>query len=194
MIGRPTLTIVVGFVGMFILQAFAGAVGIGTELFALALPLAYRPWTLVTNVFAHSGLLHLLVNSVALLVVGPIVAWRTTTARFYLFFVLTGTLAGVAQVVLAIPFGGASVLGGSGAIFALLGYLLVGNRFSERTLSWLPVGKRGRVILFILLAGILTAATAAPGVALASHFVGFCLGVGAGRVRLLRPESGGRSS
>ena len=185
MIDRPTLTIIAVFIGVFILQTVGSVVGFGTEVFALALPLSHRPWTLITSVFAHSDLLHLLLNSIALLVVGPIVAWRTTALRFHLFFVLTGTLAGIVQVVLMIPFGGAAVLGGSSAIFALLGYLLVGNRLSERTLSWLPVGQRGRAVLFVLIAAVLTAATAAPGVALVSHFVGFCLGAGAGRVRLL---------
>ena len=189
MIGRPTLTTVAIFAGVFILQTLGSAIGLETELFALALPLSHRPWTLITSVFSHSDLPHLLLNSVALLVVGPIVARRTTPLRFYLFFILTGALAGITQVVLAVPFGGAAVLGGSGAIFALFGYLIVGNRLSERTLSWLPVGQRGRVMLFILIAAVLTAATAAPGVALVSHFVGFCLGAGAGRLRLLNTRN-----
>lgn len=191
MVGRPTLATLGLCLATFAAQTVAGVVGIGVGAFALSLPLGHQPWTLVTSVYAHGGPGHLVANAIALLVVGPLVAYVTTPARFHAFFICTGALAGVVQVLVAIAFGGAAVLGASGAIFALLGYVLVGNRASERVLSWLPVGGRGRLLLFVGIAGLVTAATAAPGVALAAHFVGFCLGVGAGRLRLLhvRPRS-----
>lgn len=183
--GRPTLSTLALFAAVFAIQALAGAVGIGAGVFALALPLADRPWTLLTSVYAHGSLTHLLANALALAVLGPLVAHVTTPFRFHVFFVFTGALAGIAQVVLTLPFGVTAVLGASGAIFALLGYLLVGNRASERMLSWLPLGRRGRVVLFASIAALLTVATAAPGVALVAHFAGFCLGAVAGRGRLL---------
>jgi hypothetical protein len=42
-----------------------------------------------------------------------------------------------------------------------------------------------QVVFAIPFAAVLTAATAAPGVALLAHFAGFCLGVAAGRGRVL---------
>ncbi len=182
---RPTLSTLAVFAAVFALQTLADVVGIGAGAFALALPFADRPWTLVTSVYAHGGLTHLLANAIALAVLGPLVAHVTTPVRFHAFFVVTGALSGVAQIVLTVPLGGAAVLGASGAIFALLGYLLVGNRASDRALSWLPVGRRGQLALFAAVAAALTLATAAPGVALVAHFVGFCLGAAAGRGRIL---------
>lgn len=183
--GRPTLTTLALFTAVFAIQALSTAVGIGAGAFALAVPLGDRPWTIVTSVYAHGSLTHLLANAFALAVLGPLVARVTTPARFHAFFVGTGALAGITQVLLTSLFGGAAVLGASGAIFALLGYLLVGNRASEAVLSWLPLERRGRLLLFAVIAALLTTATAAPGVALVAHFAGFCLGAVSGRGRLL---------
>jgi membrane associated rhomboid family serine protease len=183
--GRPTLTTLSLFAVVFGFQAIGSAIGIGTGAFALAVPLDDRPWTIVTSVYAHGSLTHLLMNALGLVVLGPIVTRVTTSIRFHAFFVTTGAIAGIVQVVFAIPFGGVAVLGASGAVFALLGYLLVGNRASERVISWLPLGRRGRLLFFITVAAALTAVTAAPGVALVAHFAGLCLGATAGRGRLL---------
>lgn len=186
--GRPTLTTLALFAAVFAAQAIGSAVGIGAGAFALAAPLEDRPWTILTSVYAHGGLTHLLANALALGVIGPLVARVTTPIRFHSFFVATGALAGIAQVLLAGLFGGAAVLGASGAIFALLGYLIVGNRASEAILSWLPLERRGRLLLFVAIAALLTAATAAPGVALVAHFTGFCLGAVSGRGRILHAQ------
>jgi membrane associated rhomboid family serine protease len=189
MADRPTLTTLGLFAAVFAVQTVAGAVGIGTWAFALALPLEQHAWTLVVSVYAHAGLTHLTANALALAIVGPLVAYVTTAVRFHAFFVVSGVIAGLTQVVVAAPSGGVSVLGASGAIFALLGYLLVGNRASERVLSWLPLGRRGRLLLFGALAAAVTLATATPGVAVVAHFTGFLFGSVSGRLRLLHVGS-----
>ncbi|WP_178917260.1 rhomboid family intramembrane serine protease [Natronomonas gomsonensis] len=195
MADRPTLTTLSLFGVVFVAQTVGGAVGVESWAFALALPLERHPWTLFVSVYAHGDLTHLAANALALAVVGPLVARVTTPARFHVFFLATGALAGVTQVVATAVFGPSAVLGASGAIFALFGYLLVGNRASERVLSWLPVGRRGRLAVFLLLAVGVTLATASPGVAVVAHFVGFLLGGLCGRRRVLhvghsRPEIG----
>lgn len=191
---RPTLSTLCVLLAVFAAQTLGGFLGIGPGTFALAAPLGHRPWTILTSVYAHGGLGHLLANALAIAVLGPLVSRITTAVRFHAFFVGTGALAGIAQVLAVAPLGGAAVLGASGAVFALLGYLLVGNRASERLVSWLPVGRRGRLLLFATLALLLTLATAAPGVALVAHFTGFLLGALAGRGRILHatPERGSR--
>lgn len=185
MADRPTITTLELFAVVFVVQSVGGIVGLEAETFTLALPLEHRPWTLVVSVYAHANIAHLAANTLALLVVGPLVGYVSTPARFHVFFISTGVLAGLAQVVVTIPFGSTPVLGASGAIFGLFGYVLVGNRASEQALSWLPVGEHGRLILFVVLAGAVTLATAAPGVALVAHFMGFFAGTVAGRFRLL---------
>lgn len=185
MIGRPTLSAIGLCLLTFTLQTIGGIVGIGVEAFALSLPLEHRPWTIVASVYAHGGITHLLANTIALLIVGPLVAYITTPWRFHAFFIGTGSISGLTQVVASTPFGGASVLGASGAVFGLFGYLLVGNRASMRVISWLPIERRGRLLIIGALAVVLTAVTAAPGVALVAHATGFCLGAAAGRAQYL---------
>ena len=182
---RPTLSTLSLFAAVFAVQSLIDVLGTELGLFVLALPLAERPWTIVTSVYAHGSLVHLFANALALIVVGPLIARVTTPIRFHVFFVVTGAIAGTAQVLLTTLFGPTAVLGASGAIFACLGYVLVGNGASQRVLAWLPIGRRGRVVLFVLVAALLTAAAAAPGVALVAHFVGFCLGAVAGQGRIL---------
>lgn len=187
---RPTLSTLVLLVIVFAVQTLGAVVGIGAYAFALAAPLGERPWTIATSVYAHGSFTHLFANAVALVLVGPLVARRTTPIRFHAFFLGTGAIAGIAQVLLTAPFGGGAVLGASGAIFALFGYLLVGNRVSGRVLAWLPLGRRRQLAVLVAVAALLTLATATPAAALVAHFVGFCLGAVAGRGRILYASDG----
>jgi membrane associated rhomboid family serine protease len=166
-------------------QALLSLVGL-FGLLALSTPVSVAPWTLVTSVYAHGSVGHLVANALALLLVGPLVERRTTRPRFHAFVVTTGALAGVAQVTLGSLLGPPSaVLGISGAVFALGGYLLAGNVVSATLFDRLRVSSRVQLVLFGLLAVVLTAATAAPGVALVAHGTGAFCGLVAGRVRLL---------
>jgi len=190
----PTLSTLSAFAVVFAVQAFGGSVGVDTSVFVLRWPLTQEPSAIVLSVYAHGSLQHLVANTIALAVVGPLVAYVTTPVRFHAFFILSGAIAGVAQVVATIPFGAVGVLGGSGAIFALMGYILVANRASNRALSWLPIGPTGSLLLLAVLAAAVTLATAAPGVALIAHFTGFLVGAAAGYPRLLHTGTTGSST
>ncbi|QLD84467.1 rhomboid family intramembrane serine protease [Natronomonas halophila] len=195
--GYPTMTTLALFAVVFLTQVYGTAVGLSASVFTLALPLDHQPWTLVVSVYAHADLRHLAANTIALAVVGPAVAYLSTPLRYHAFFVVSGALAGIAQVAVMAPFGSGSVIGASGAIFGLFGYLLVGNPASNRVLSWVSLGFRGTLLIFGVLGGLLTLATASPGVALVAHFTGFLVGAVAGRYRLLHatsPEAGDRNA
>ncbi|MFB6184545.1 MAG: rhomboid family intramembrane serine protease [Haloarculaceae archaeon] len=184
---RPTLTLVGVFVVVFLLEVLGSAVGFGPAAFALSLPLTRRPWTLVTSVYAHAGVWHLLANSVALLVVGLVLERRTSAIRFYLFFLVTGMLAGVAQVTVAAALGHhVAVLGSSGGIFALLGYLLAGNRVTDVAVAGIEPDPRIAAAVVVAVAVLVTLLTAGSGVALFAHFTGLVLGLVAGRGHVLR--------
>ena len=166
-------------------QAFLSVVGL-FGLLALSTPVSVAPWTLVTSVYAHGSVGHLLANALGLLLVGPLVERRTTRARFHAFVVVTGALAGVAQVTVGSLLGPPSaVLGISGAVFALGGYLLAGNVVSATLFDRLRLSPRVQLVLFGLVAVSLTATTAAPGVALIAHATGAFCGLVAGRAGLL---------
>lgn len=184
----PTLETLALFAVVFVVQQLVQMVSrqLMFGLFVLAPPIEVRPWTLLASVYAHAGLGHLLSNALVLVLVGFAVERVTTRWRFHAFFAGVGIAAGVAQVVVSGLVGpGSAVLGASGAVFGLLGYLLTGNPVTDAVLGWLPLSGRARVVLLLVLASGVTLLTAAPGVALVAHFTGFVLGLLAGRVRLI---------
>lgn len=157
-----------------------------TGSLALDASVAVRPWALVTSVYAHAGPRHLLVNAVALAVVGPLFARHTTRTRFHAYFLSTGVLAGLAEVFLGGLVGPSpSVVGASGAIFAMLGYLLSGNVVSAWLLDRLSLPLRVQLALFFTVAVLITLATATPRSALLGHAAGLTIGLVAGRLRLV---------
>lgn len=162
-------------------------------IFTLGLAMAVKPWALVTSVYGHAGVGHLLANAIGLAVLGPLVARRTTRLRFHVFFLLTGILAGVGQVLIsALLLSPSRVIGASGAIFALLGYLLSGNVVSSWALDRLDISPNIQLFIFLVVAVLVTFLTASPGTALIGHATGLLVGLVAGRLRVLdvaNPES-----
>lgn len=183
----PTLRTLQILLGVFLVQLLAQFLGLGYGLFALALPLSVAPWTVVVSVYAHAGLVHLIGNAFALALFGLAVERVTTPGRFHLFFLVSGALAGITQVIVSGLLGpSVSVIGASGAVFALLGYALAGNALAIGVLSRLS--QRAQAGVFVLIAAVVTFVTAAPGVALLAHFTGLVIGLLAGRLRLLHTD------
>lgn len=193
----PVFELIFLFVVVYLLQLVTAIADLVGTVFILRPPLTEDPWTVVTSVFAHANLSHLVSNAVVLAVIGIPVALFTTRLRFHAFFVTTGALAGVSQIVLSdvftlIPMVGYTaspgVLGASGGVFALLGYLLAGNRVSNTLGSVVDLPWWVTYAVFFALAGVLTLVTATPGAALIAHFTGLLAGLLAGRLNLLDPR------
>jgi membrane associated rhomboid family serine protease len=192
-IRSPTLTTLALFAVVFLLETVVGLLallGLGgtwSVLFVLSAPLAEHPWTLVTSVYAHAGVSHLVANALALLVPGFVLERATTRLRYHAFFVGSGLLAGVAEVTLGGLVGTpAGVLGASGAVFAVIGYLLTSNRLTDAVVRGVSLSPNVQFVLFVLLAVLVTVATGSPGVALVAHFTGLFVGLVSGRLHLLR--------
>ena len=157
---------------------------VGTGTVALAAPIGDRPWTLLTSVYAHESVGHLLGNALVIATAGTIVAYATTTTRFHAFVIATGVAAGLTQILLGRAFAWeVGVLGISGAGFALLGYVMASNRASARVSDYLP--RRVLIVLAVLLGAGLTILLGGENSAHAAHFTGTILGLVAGRYRLL---------
>lgn len=182
------------FAIVFAAQLFAAAMDVLRGLFILSPPLDENPWTIVTSVYAHNGIGHLVSNAIGLVIFGWPVARATSALRFHTFFVLTGSLAGISQILISealasLPaIGGeptAGVLGASGAVFALLGYFLASNRLTDGIGSIISLPRWVEYLVILIVAVGLTVATAQPGVALIAHFTGLVLGLICGRINCL---------
>lgn len=197
--GTAVVELLAAFAVVFLLQFVAAILNMEMGLFVLRPPILEDPWTVVTSVYAHDGIVHLLSNAVALALVGWPVASATTKSRFHLFFVVTGAIAGISQIVLSaalsiVPLlsyeASPGVWGASGAVFALLGYLLASNRLSNKLTTAIEIPPWVGFALFVVVAGVITYMTAAPRAALIAHFVGLFLGLVTGRLNVLYPPQG----
>jgi membrane associated rhomboid family serine protease len=145
-------------------------------------------WTLVTSLFLHGGLLHLLGNMLYLFIFGDNVEDAMGHARYLLFYLTCGILASLSHVIATVVTGGNAYmpsLGASGAISGVLAAYLA-----------LFPAKRVRVLMFIFVMdvpafvaiglwfvfqlvngiGMLGAGSQAGGVAYAAHIGGFAAG------------------
>lgn len=78
-------------------------------------------WRLVTNTFLHGGLMHLLMNMVALLFAAPLLEAMLGKYKFALLYLLSGVMASVASIWW---YSATVSIGASGAIFGLYGFML----------------------------------------------------------------------
>jgi membrane associated rhomboid family serine protease len=178
---------------VYLVQQVALLGGASYALFALSPPLLTQPWTIVTNVYAHASVPHLVGNGIALAAIGLAIERTSSRFRFHVFFVLTGTLAATAQVLVDGIVGQPSaVLGASGAVFALVGYAVTGNPVMRVALRRLQPDRTTLLAVGALLAGIVVLVTAAPNAALVAHGVGFLAGLVAGRRRVLHADTSQR--
>jgi len=130
-----------------------------------------EPWTLVTYMFVHGGMSHLLFNLLTLFFFGPKVEARLGSANFLRLYFVSG-LGGALLSFLLAP--NAAVVGASGAIY---GVLLAFAAFwpDERIYLWfvLPIPSRVFVAGLAALSIFFSASGKAPGVAHFAHLGGF---------------------
>ena len=81
------------------------------------------PWQLVTSMFTHLEVWHVFFNLMALYLLGPQLEHLLGRARFTLLYLMSGLVGSVTVYWLAAP--SSMTIGASGAIFGLMGALLV---------------------------------------------------------------------
>ena len=92
-------------------------------------------WQLVTSVFTHVEIWHLAMNMFALFIFGPALEAIVGRARFLAVYLVSGLASSVLVLFLSSPDG--STVGASGALFGLLGALLVAARKARLNSQWL---------------------------------------------------------
>ncbi len=129
-----------------------------------------RPWTIVTYMFLHAGLWHLLFNMIALFFFGPRLEARLGSRHFLYLYLLSGFMGAALSVFT--PY--ARIVGASGAVFGvLLGFALYWPH--ERIYIWaiLPVEARWLVIFLTALSLYGGITGAQGGIAHFAHLGGF---------------------
>ncbi|MDP6156525.1 MAG: rhomboid family intramembrane serine protease [Candidatus Thermoplasmatota archaeon] len=118
-IKKATLTLIVINVIAFLVQEFSQG-AFTKEFLLVSADVLIRPWTLITSMFLHGSLSHLVFNMVALFVFGPLVEKRVGKKRFLILYVTGGLLAGIGA-----SFFYPAALGASGAIMGIAGMAIV---------------------------------------------------------------------
>lgn len=129
--------------------------------------LYYAPWQLLTAMFAHGSLEHLVMNMVSLWWLGTLLERMQGTVRFAIVYFVSGI---VGNLVFAL-FSDGYAVGASGAIFGMLGavaVLLYKHRES-------PLAKAMLQGLLVMIA-INVVNSFMPGIALEAHFGGLFAG------------------
>lgn len=104
-------------ISVFIVQTFWGWF---TELFVLNSLSWVQPWRFVTSMFLHGGVGHLVLNLFAFLLFGSILEKFIGWKKFLLVFFVSGIFANLFSVNFYF-----SSLGASGAIFGVIGALII---------------------------------------------------------------------
>lgn len=154
-------------VAMFVAQQ-----AIGTDAVILDKSVMWaEPWRLVTSIFAHGSIGHLLSNLFALCLFGLILEGRIGPKRTLLLFLISGI-----AINLVTPY--PRSLGASGAIYAVLGALVVLRPWMQVWVSYVPMP--------MFVAGIVWAFQDATGALFPSevghlaHLGGLGIGIAAG--------------
>jgi membrane associated rhomboid family serine protease len=142
-----------------------------------------RPWTIVTAMFVHANLTHILGNMLTLYFFGRVFYQIVGQNRFLAVYFIGGLLGNVAFMLLNMSSGG-SVIGASGAIYAVAGALVV-LMPKLRVMMWFiaPMPLWIVVLIFFVLWSFV------PGVAWQAHMGGLVTGLIAGYIF---KKSGGR--
>jgi membrane associated rhomboid family serine protease len=92
-------------------------------------------WQLVTSVFTHVEIWHVAMNMFALFIFGPALEAIIGRSRFLAVYLVSGLASSVLVMFLSSQYG--STVGASGALFGLLGALLVMARKARLNSQWL---------------------------------------------------------
>ena len=165
---NATITLAAITVVVFVLQIIFPAITdnfslVSTEVFS-------RPWIILTSIFLHGGIEHLLYNMFALFLFGLILEEIIGGKKLLILYFSAGLLASIATI----PFYQAS-LGASGAIFGILGALAI---LRPRMVVWVSFVPMPMFIAILVWAAIDLFGIFFPSnIANAAHLAGLFLGV-----------------
>ncbi|MBM3118469.1 MAG: rhomboid family intramembrane serine protease [Chloroflexi bacterium] len=139
-----------------------------------------RPWTIVTNLFVHGGIWHLLANMLTLYFFGSFLIRLVSTRAFLIIYFLGGIFGNILFMLFSLPLGKAMyiVIGASGAVFALGGTLAVLTPRLRVYVFPIPVP----MPLWVAVIGGFVIMSFVPGIAWEGHLGGLVCGLVAGLI------------
>ena len=130
-------------------------------------------WTLVTSIYLHGGVLHILFNVLWIRQLGPAVEELYGPARFFVIFTVSGVAGFVVSDVVGVSF----TVGASGSIFGLLGAMVAFGRRRGGAFGAMVLRQYGQWALLLFVLGFFMS-----GVNNLAHAGGFLGGLAAGLV------------
>ncbi|KAL7133852.1 hypothetical protein ABFS83_12G167700 [Erythranthe nasuta] len=189
---KNSISCVAGFLGRFSFQPFKENPLLGPSSSALgkmgALDVAkvvdkHQGWRLITCMWLHGGVFHLLANMLSLLVIGIRLEQEFGFVRIGLLYLISG-LGG--SLLSALFIQSNISVGASGALFGLLGAML-----SELITNWtIYANKMAAFTTLVVIVAINLAVGILPHVDNFAHIGGFVSGFLLGFVFLIRPQFG----
>lgn len=154
---------------------------IGALIFTEEIGVKAGEWyRLATSAFLHDGLIHLAFNMYALAILGLLLEKELGVVRFLLVYVLS-TLGGALGAILLSPI--AFTVGASGAVYGLLGALVVIQRSIQGSF-------RNSPLMFLLIINLLFT-FAIPQISVGGHLGGLIVGAAIGGL-MVQFENHGR--
>ncbi|CAK9160979.1 unnamed protein product [Ilex paraguariensis] len=143
----------------------------------------HQEWRLITCIWLHAGIIHLIVNMLSLVFIGVRLEQQFGFVRIGIIYLLSG----FGGSILSSLFVRNSIsVGASGALFGLLGAML-----SELLTNWtIYTNKAAALITFLIIVAINIAVGILPHVDNFAHIGGFLTGFLLGFILLARPQFG----
>lgn len=152
------------------------AVGYGPmmDLFAFSPPrLLTRPWGMLTYMFVHAGLWHLLMNLLFIFFFGPPLESRWGSDLFIKFYLICG----LGGVLLSFAFSGTSIVGASAACYGiLLAFAMIWPNATVYIWGLVPVKVKWLVIFMVALSFVSAIGPSRDGIAHLAHLGGAIAG------------------
>ena len=188
---EATLVLILGNLMVYFLTVLsAQGISLGRGLAPVVGDLGFRPvyletgeslYTIITQMFVHGGIEHILFNMLFLFLIGTQLEARIGKRRFVVIYLLSGLLAVLVETVLRLG-DTIVIIGASGAISGIMGAMLflyprdeipffLGPIFLPRVKVWLSVG------LWFLLQVFLVFSYSDGGVAYGAHVGGAVAGI-----------------
>lgn len=145
---RPILTLILIAImtGIFFIEPILPI----QDLALIPATVAQTPWTMVTSIFLHWNLQHIFFNMFALFFFGIALESRIGWKSFLLVFLISGIFGSIGFMLTA-PDPTTAALGASGAIYGIIGTLLIIAPFAMVWAGFIPMP--------MFIAGILYGAT-----------------------------------